>query len=587
MTAPQAETPHHHGSGSGNSPGSGEDSSPLSRGTDGDISSSGGAAWDDVPPPPPPHPSHRHGLPAHPSAGQRVKFMCSYGGRIQPRAHDNQLTYVGGDTKIVAVDRSVRFPQLLARLAALTPAGPGGSGDFCFRYQLPGEDLDALISVTDDEDVEHMMVEYDRLQRSPSKPARLRLFLFFAAAGRTPSVADAAAAGLSSNLRPSDRQWFVDALNSVPAPPALRTEPIAASVSPPVVALGNPDFLFGLEEGIGNFSSPPTVHDSVQEGKATADAPPTGGSIPAAATGSGSTMEDDWVGGPGEPLVSSSSQPEIHQCPKQELEALQVGNGQQEASPAGAADWQEQQQQRPPKGTDEEIIPTGYPLSAVEYYPLPNDQSAPEKAPAAHQIPFAYLQESVLSNGGAVYASMARLDQPIYVIPSPSPQGIYPGPALPALNNSQSSRDCYYAAAATTQSVTPRGALQQPPYLVSPPQQPSTKTVARYAKHGPVEGNGVAGGAAPPQLLTAYDVVGRPLYVCVRQGTPPAGGSVMSAYQAKAATGGEDQRRSTTGQPPPPPPHLATAVGSSSTAATMAQLLNPEVKPAAKPLQAS
>ncbi|CAA6657835.1 unnamed protein product [Spirodela intermedia] len=352
--------------------------------------------------------------------------MCSYGGRIQPRAHDNQLTYVGGDTKIVAVDRSVRFPQLLARLAALTPAGPGGSGDFCFRYQLPGEDLDALISVTDDEDVEHMMVEYDRLQRSPSKPARLRLFLFFAAAGRTPSVADAAAAGLSSNLRPSDRQWFVDALNSVPAPPALRTEPIAASVSPP----------------------------------------------------------DDWVGGPGEPLVSSSSQPEIHQCPKQELEALQVGNGQQEASPAGAADWQEQQQQRPPKGTDEEIIPTGYPLSAVEYYPLPNDQSAPEKAPAAHQIPFAYLQESVLSNGGAVYASMARLDQPIYVIPSPSPQGIYPGPALPALNNSQSSRDCYYAAAATTQSVTPRGALQQPPYLVSPPQQPSTKTVARYAKHG-------------------------------------------------------------------------------------------------------
>lgn len=586
MATPGAEAPHRHGSGGGNSLGSGEDSSPLSRGTDGDISSSGGAAWDEAPPPPPPPLSHRHGLPTHPAAaGQRVKFMCSYGGRIQPRAHDNQLAYVGGDTKIVAVDRSVRFPQLLARFAALAPAGLGG-GDFCFKYQLPGEDLDALISVTDDEDVEHMMVEYDRLQRSPSKPARLRLFLFFSGAGpvRTPSVADAAAAGFSSNLRSPDRQWFVDALNSLPTTPALPTEPVATPVPPPVVAVGNPDFLFGLDEGTGGFSSLPAMHDSALEDNATADAP-AAGPIPAAATGSGSSMEDNWVGGAGKPLISDSNQPEIHRGTKREQEKLQVGNGQQETTAAAMA--HRQQQERPAKGIEEEIIPSAYPLSPVEYYPPPNGQTPQEKAPGTHQIPFAYLQESVLDDGGGVYpSSMARLDQPIYVIPSPSPQGIYPGPALPALTNGQSRRDCYYAAAATTQSVAPLGALQQSPYLVSPPpQQLSTKTVGGYATRGQAEGNGVAGGGAPPRLLTAYDGIGRPLYVCLRQGTPPAGGSVMSALQAKAATGGEEQQRSTTAQPLPP--HLATAVGSSATAATMAQLLNPEVKVAAKPLQAS
>ncbi|KAI9113756.1 hypothetical protein K1719_015007 [Acacia pycnantha] len=46
--------------------------------------------------------------------------------------------------------------------------------DVCFKYQLPGEDLDALISVTNDEDLEHMMVEYDCLYRASAKPARLR-----------------------------------------------------------------------------------------------------------------------------------------------------------------------------------------------------------------------------------------------------------------------------------------------------------------------------------------------------------------------------------------------------------------------------
>nr|GMD89218.1 PB1 domain-containing protein [Ipomoea batatas] len=107
-----------------------------------------------------------------PSSNYKVKFMCSYGGKIHPRPHDNQLSYVGGDTKILSVDRNIRFSSFMSKLSTLYEA------DVCFKYQLPGEDLDALISVTNDEDLELMMLEYDRLQRASNKPARLRLFLF-------------------------------------------------------------------------------------------------------------------------------------------------------------------------------------------------------------------------------------------------------------------------------------------------------------------------------------------------------------------------------------------------------------------------
>ena len=49
----------------------------------------------------------------------KAKFMCSYGGKIQPRQHDNQLAYVGGDTKILSVDRAIKLPAFLAKLASI------------------------------------------------------------------------------------------------------------------------------------------------------------------------------------------------------------------------------------------------------------------------------------------------------------------------------------------------------------------------------------------------------------------------------------------------------------------------------------
>ncbi|GFS34511.1 octicosapeptide/Phox/Bem1p family protein [Actinidia rufa] len=182
------------------------------------------------------------------SGAYKVKFMCSYGGKIHPRPHDNQLSYIGGETKILAVDRSTKFAGLVAKLSALCDA------DVCFKYQLPGEDLDALISVTNDDDLEHMMHEYDRLYRASSKPARMRLFLFPA----NQAAGSAEEERFSSGEGKSDKERFVDALNSGP----IQAPPPPSTAAPP----NNVDFLFGLEKGIHPpLPPPPQVVTKLQD----------------------------------------------------------------------------------------------------------------------------------------------------------------------------------------------------------------------------------------------------------------------------------------------------------------------------------
>ncbi|KAF8115730.1 hypothetical protein N665_0025s0187 [Sinapis alba] len=158
----------------------------------------------------------------------KVKFMCSYGGKIQPRPHDNQLTYVNGDTKILSVDRGIRFPALASKLSAVVG---GDGGEISFKYQLPGEDLDALISVTNEDDLEHMMHEYDRLLRMSSKPARMRLFLF-------PSSPITISGGFGSEgSTKSDRETMNTIITN-------RPESEKSVTAPP----SNADFLFGSEK---------------------------------------------------------------------------------------------------------------------------------------------------------------------------------------------------------------------------------------------------------------------------------------------------------------------------------------------------
>ncbi|KAL1336147.1 hypothetical protein HN51_030564 [Arachis hypogaea] len=174
------------------------DSSPRSR----EIDFENPPPWDDQQPPP----------------NYKAKFMCSYGGKIQPRTHDNQLSYVAGETKILAVDLNIKFNAMIAKLSALCGCDPK---DLSFKYQLPGEDLDALISVTNDDDLDHMMHEYDRLYRASARPARMRLFLFQANTTNTNS---------NNNLPPSSDNRLDPAQHD-----PLKPNP-------------NVDYLFGLEK---------------------------------------------------------------------------------------------------------------------------------------------------------------------------------------------------------------------------------------------------------------------------------------------------------------------------------------------------
>ncbi|KAG1347208.1 translation initiation factor IF-2 [Cocos nucifera] len=210
--------------------------------SDPDASATGSAAStprSGQPPPPPPARWHLD----DPSA-PRVRLMCSFGGRILPRPHDHQLRYVGGDTRIVAVPRSTSFSALISKLSKL--AG-GDHNLLSVKYQLPNEDLDALISVSSDEDVENMMDEYDRLSASfpgcggtaASRTPRLRLFLF------APSDPSSSPFGSIIDGPASARDhWFVDALNGGGGggDPLERGRSEASSIVSEV-----PDYLFGLE----------------------------------------------------------------------------------------------------------------------------------------------------------------------------------------------------------------------------------------------------------------------------------------------------------------------------------------------------
>ncbi|XP_019457522.1 PREDICTED: uncharacterized protein LOC109357922 [Lupinus angustifolius] len=143
-----------------------------------------------------------------PVPGGKLRLMCSYGGHIMPRPHDKSLCYIGGETRIVVVDRLSSLKELYTRLSHTILHGR----PFSLKYQLPNEDLDNLITVTNDEDLDNMIEEYDRiaaLSASALKPStsRLRVFLFFSKPEATVSM--------GSLLDDSKSEtWFVDALNN-------------------------------------------------------------------------------------------------------------------------------------------------------------------------------------------------------------------------------------------------------------------------------------------------------------------------------------------------------------------------------------
>ncbi|XP_066363593.1 uncharacterized protein [Miscanthus floridulus] len=98
-----------------------------------------------------------------------IKILCSFGGKILPRPSDGKLRYVGGETHIIRISRNVSWQELKQKTTAIY------NQPHAIKYQLLGEDLDALISVSNDEDLRNMMEECGLLDGDGSQ--KLRIFL--------------------------------------------------------------------------------------------------------------------------------------------------------------------------------------------------------------------------------------------------------------------------------------------------------------------------------------------------------------------------------------------------------------------------
>lgn len=151
------------------------------------------------------------------SPKNRVKFLCSYGGKIIPRPPDGHLKYVGGETRVIAVPSDITFSDLMMKL------NKECEGEMVLKYQVMPEDLDVLVTVKTSEDVKHMLEQYDRLG-SEGTP-KLRAFLFPSG----PAITE-------NQIAPKDshplEQRYIDAINGVTRGAAnLRLPPIDANRS--------------------------------------------------------------------------------------------------------------------------------------------------------------------------------------------------------------------------------------------------------------------------------------------------------------------------------------------------------------------
>ncbi|XP_042041818.1 uncharacterized protein LOC121787208 isoform X1 [Salvia splendens] len=105
------------------------------------------------------------------SYSPKLKVLCSFGGRILPRPIDGRLRYVGGETRIVRINKGITWKELWQKAIAIY------NETWAVKYQLPGEELDALVSVSSDEDLLNMMEECDVLEDGEGSK-KLRMFLF-------------------------------------------------------------------------------------------------------------------------------------------------------------------------------------------------------------------------------------------------------------------------------------------------------------------------------------------------------------------------------------------------------------------------
>ncbi|KAG7652288.1 Protein kinase domain [Arabidopsis thaliana x Arabidopsis arenosa] len=140
-----------------------------------------------------------HGYASSSASGSvtaKVKILCSFGGKILPRPGDSKLRYVGGETHIISIRKDISWPELRQKILEIYYQTR------VVKYQLPGEDLDALVSVSSEEDLQNMLEEYNEMENRGGSQ-KLRMFLF------SISDMDDALLGVNKNDGDSEFQYVV------------------------------------------------------------------------------------------------------------------------------------------------------------------------------------------------------------------------------------------------------------------------------------------------------------------------------------------------------------------------------------------
>ncbi|KAJ7950364.1 Mitogen-activated protein kinase kinase kinase [Quillaja saponaria] len=151
-------------------------------------------------------PSSKNFLGSDGSQSGKMKLLCSFGGKILPRPSDGKLRYVGGETRIISIHKNISWQELVNKTLGIC------NQPHSIKYQLPDEDLDALISVSSDEDLQNMIEEYYGLERHEGSQ-RLRIFLIPLAEQERTSSFDA------SSIQESDPDYqYVVAVNCMVDP---------------------------------------------------------------------------------------------------------------------------------------------------------------------------------------------------------------------------------------------------------------------------------------------------------------------------------------------------------------------------------
>ncbi|XP_076921782.1 RAF-like serine/threonine-protein kinase PRAF [Bidens hawaiensis] len=96
-----------------------------------------------------------------------IKFLYSYNGKILPRHTDATLRYIGGHTRVLSVNRSISYSELIIKFYEAC------GFSVTVKCKLPSEDLDVLVSVSSDEELADVIEEYERV----SPDAKIRVVL--------------------------------------------------------------------------------------------------------------------------------------------------------------------------------------------------------------------------------------------------------------------------------------------------------------------------------------------------------------------------------------------------------------------------